>query len=100
MMRPVFRYPYILPTGNLSLSAAENDVLLFPNPATDVIQIKSSESDLFNWSIWDVSGKSVKTGVTFSNEPISVNDLPKGMYFMRVMSKRGLPQTIRFIKTN
>ena len=99
MMRPVFRYPYILPTGNAALTASENEVLLYPNPAADVIQIKSKSTDCFDWSVWDISGKMIKAGVGLNQISIPVDDLSDGMYLMRVATKKGSLRTLRFIKS-
>jgi hypothetical protein len=100
MMRPVFRYPYILPTGNAALTTSENGVLLYPNPASDVVHIKSTSIDYFDWSVWDISGKMIKAGVGLNHASIQVADLSDGMYLMRVSTKKGAHKALRFIKSN
>ena len=100
MMRPVFRYPYILPTGNAALTTSENGVLLYPNPTSDVVHIKSTSIDYFDWSVWDISGKMIKAGVGLNHTSIQVADLSDGMYLMRVSTKKGAHKALRFIKSN
>lgn len=99
MMRPVFRYPYILPTGNEALANSINEVHLYPNPATDYVKIKLKSADYLNWSVWDISGKMIKSGTGLSHETIPVDDLSEGLYFMRVATKLESPRTLRFIKS-
>lgn len=99
MLRPVFRYPYVLPTGTAALSPLSNEVILYPNPASDWFKIKSKSIDGFDWSIWDLSGKMLKSGKGLSQDAITLDDLPDGMYFVRLANKESSPRAIRFIKS-
>lgn len=66
---------------------------VYPNPANDVIQLLfSNENSIADASIFDVSGKLIKE-IKFSgenNEQISISDLAKGLYFIRIAHENGV----------
>lgn len=61
--------------------AAATDLQVFPNPATDFLQVTTSTSNE-PYAIMDVLGRTVDLGLI--NGPISVQDLPSGWYTLRV----------------
>lgn len=69
-----------------ALSVADfetSNVLLFPNPSSDFVKIKSNSS-IEKIAITDVNGRQIKT---FTNvTEFSVTDLSKGIYFVRIDS--------------
>lgn len=78
---------------------------LFPNPATDKINIVSdlfSDSDQYYWKIKDVMGKTYLTGESIpyrKEQSISVNILPQGVYFLHYKNAAGKnEQRFKFIK--
>jgi hypothetical protein len=65
---------------------------VFPNPATDVINVTNAENILVNGiTVTDLNGRTVKTakfdGV--ANASISISDLASGIYMMTVSSDKG-----------
>ncbi len=79
-------------TQNVSIIAAgltdlENDseIRIYPNPATDFIEIKS-KSNYSSIIIIDVNGKLVKE-INNSNSKIDVSNLTKGVYFLKITNK-------------
>jgi hypothetical protein len=84
------------------LTAGTNDekinpsVIVFPNPASDVLQIKGA-ADHSVIKIFDMSGKLVISGNT--DECIDVKGLKKGMYHVILTDNtRAALQTTRFVK--
>ena len=66
---------------------------LFPNPATNLLQLETSQKGKFTVFIQDVSQRVVKKLELFStNGPlttaIDISNLPKGAYFIRVADKQ------------
>ncbi len=76
-------------------SYAEN-IKLFPNPASDFIKIETKEIQLENYSIVNVIGKTIENGVLSADETIQVNNLTKGLYFIRFKTDKGMI-TKRFV---
>jgi len=67
-----------------------SDFTLFPNPATDFVQMKSS-SKVLSLQITDMTGKIFRT-IDFSKQQeggFNVSDLPKGIYIVTCTSSTG-----------
>lgn len=62
----------VLPEGS------NKQVKIFPNPTTDVLHLEGDWSDFASFEIFDITGKSVKTGKVTSR--VDVTDLAKGSY--------------------
>ena len=80
---------YILST-NEQLAAKFN---LFPNPATNVVNITNADNlYVENVTVYDVSGKAIKSHV-FANESniqLNVEDLASGNYILHIQTNGGL----------
>lgn len=63
-----------------------NQLLLFPNPATDQIEI-SNMSTTSHWQLYDVKGLSVAQG---SAPRIELSGLANGVYWVRIASAEGI----------
>ena len=78
-------------------------VQLYPNPSNEVVNLLftlTSFQDI-NYTITDVTGKTLKSDVLnhvgSDAYPISVSDLPNGMYFINCQFKNNsTPQVIKF----
>jgi hypothetical protein len=78
-----------------------NSIVIYPNPATDRIYIKSNEiSKISRIELMNTIGKTVRVienPVSSQNEiSLKVADLPSGIYFVRVMGE-GNTQTMRVL---
>lgn len=82
-----------------SYSELENKISIYPNPAQSEINFKSNNvnfSENTNYSIIDVTGKVVATGVIIDKK-VNVSRLNSGLYFVNIKAN-GLEQTLKFIK--
>ena len=62
-----------------------NQLIIFPNPASDFIQFQTEKSLSAEISIYDRTGKSVLTRSTFgSNEKIDIRQFIPGIYFYQI----------------
>lgn len=60
-----------------------NKTFLYPNPANDIIKL----SGLFkteNYSIFNILGTKVNKGIISVNDEIDIQNLPKGIYFLKL----------------
>lgn len=75
-------------------------ISLYPNPASNLINIKNPDNRSLNYRILDVAGKELRTGiVTTDREPVNIDALPGGMYFVSVTdAQTGNKQLLKFIK--
>ena len=82
----------------------KNNFSIFPNPATDYIQIKSDDCSIMNeekisYTIYSLNGKLIKsnTGIKSNLLTISVSDLAKGTYLIQI-ERKNQTFTKRFVK--
>ncbi|WP_282043130.1 BspA family leucine-rich repeat surface protein [Winogradskyella flava] len=69
------------------------NVTLYPNPTTDYIRVKNLNTrDMY--TIYNVLGKRVDAGQLLTDSKISVAQLEKGIYFLKLENYK----TLRFIK--
>jgi hypothetical protein len=78
----------------MDTSDTETSLLLFPNPSSDFINIKSSKN-ISSATISSIFGQVFKYPVV--NNSIDIRDLAEGIYFLRV-SINDTTETIKFIK--
>ena len=88
------------PVSTDDLQGGYTQVSLFPNPASNQINIKNPDARHLNFRILDVAGKELKNGrVTRDHEPITIDALPAGMYFVAVTDENSdNRQLLKFIK--
>lgn len=98
--------PYIAKVGSLSIGVEENDqqqnpVHVFPNPATNFINLSftGSELSLASLSIRNASGRIVWAGVTDKNHlRIDVSRWRAGMYVLNGLTTSGAAINQTFLK--
>ncbi len=71
----------------------EANVLLYPNPSSDLIRIKSDAYEALKTKIYSLTGQLMLDGIYQSNQDIDVSTLASGLYLIQV---NGL--TIKFSK--
>lgn len=75
-------------TANLATneqSSVNNDISVFPNPTTDVINVKTG-SAITSAEIFDLKGGLIRN-YNDGKSQISISDLPKGVYLLKVKTK-------------
>ncbi len=85
-------------TINLERNKNKNDVILFPNPASDVLTISMENSHNFEIKIYDILGKIVLFEKAETNNiTLTINHLAKGNYFVELKNGQFIT-TKKFIK--
>jgi hypothetical protein len=75
------------PLSIAGTNATTNNVFVYPNPASDVINIEGQDILKGNAVITDVSGKLImNTQLNGSKTGINVSQLPAGVYFLKISS--------------
>jgi len=77
----------------------EINVKVFPNPATNYLNIETNSNELF-YSISDITGKIIIEGKTFGKENIiKISKLHKSIYLLRISNiKTNQTKTFKIIK--
>jgi hypothetical protein len=88
--------PFLVNSSSTHFSI-NNDIEMFPNPANDFLQIKSSEQVLV--VISDVQGRTLHTQQTDKVlTSMDINELPKGIYIVKFLFQGKLISCQKFIK--
>ena len=89
-------------TPNLSIGSFDvNNVVLYPNPAKEMvtIQLKNSSETLQKITIYDLIGKQIKTvsGNGTQQSTINIGELSNGVYMIEIITDNNLKQIRKFI---
>ncbi len=77
---------------------ADNDFVIYPNPASNFIIIKNNSSKNFNLKIFDLTGRIILTkDVSNYTEKIDLSEFTKGVYIIRISSNNKIYNS-KFIK--
>lgn len=69
-----------------SISEVENNIAIFPNPATDIVEISATQN-ITRIEVVSAAGQVLKeTEVNEESVSINVENLPSGTYFVRIFS--------------
>lgn len=88
-------------SNNIGDNNQISEILIFPNPFTEFIILKSNKMVLteFDVNIYNLMGQLVFNGSLESNKPINVSHFQEGMYTI-VIKKGNSLKIDKFIKTN
>lgn len=78
--------PVTGPTASLTSTLLQLSV--FPNPATDYITIRSTTNENVSAQLFNIQGK--KVGEFTNKNKFSVQHLTKGMYILKMKTKKGI----------
>lgn len=76
------------------LSNIKNNISIYPNPAKDVVFVKS-ETPITKIELYDFSGKKIKES---ASKEINISSLQRGNYLVKITDKEGNTQTKNLIK--
>ncbi|MDQ0477001.1 T9SS type A sorting domain-containing protein [Chryseobacterium sp. MDT2-18] len=88
-----FREPITLAI-ELATAEVKTDLTVYPNPAKDLINIKTSKSNIEKVFIFDLSGKLI---MTEKSKRIDISLLPSATYIISIKTSDGL-KSFKFIK--
>jgi len=64
---------------------------IFPNPTKGIVSIQNTENSIQNIGVYDIYGREVlKTEVGSQKTEVDLNSQPKGIYFVKVRTERGV----------
>lgn len=78
----------LLSTG-LNPLIDNSDIQLFPNPASDNFRIIGLECKA-TLKLVDINGKEIITRQVTNNESVSIKNLPKGLYIVKLITQHGI----------
>lgn len=81
----------------IETASSIGSLILYPNPASANVFIRTDSADDLNYEIISIDGKVVSTGVGKSNNGIDISNLSNGVYVMRVLRDEDVA-VLRFVK--
>ena len=72
----------LIATNVEDYTAGDMKVKIYPNPASEILQIEGLEQEV-SFTIFDATGKALKTGKTFNN--VNITELNSGSYFINIV---------------
>jgi hypothetical protein len=79
---------------------AIHSAVVFPNPGTNILHLESGPQVLGNYfQLYDLQGIKVsEEKITTSQQQISTNNLPNGIYIWRIVTKGKIVDSGKWIK--
>jgi hypothetical protein len=74
------------PAGIEEIEPSTSEITIYPNPSKDYINISVENAEIKNVQIYNLTGKLVKQE---KSNKININDLPVGMYIIKVETEAG-----------
>ncbi|HYV92870.1 MAG TPA: T9SS type A sorting domain-containing protein [Chitinophagales bacterium] len=85
-------------TGVTNLSVVNDEIIIFPNPATDEIFIKGfSFFGKTSVSVFDMEGREIISNENYRGETINISSLENGIYLVKIKSAKG-PAVNKLVK--
>ncbi|WP_072008636.1 M43 family zinc metalloprotease [Hymenobacter sp. IS2118] len=72
--------------GGTALRQVTTKMALYPNPATDVLNVSAAQGRDVSVSVYDLSGHVMTQARYNGNGQVQVSELPKGLYYIRTSS--------------
>ena len=85
--------------GNSQSRVSNSSINIYPNPAKDILNIETGNSENSSVQIISADGKLVKTisKLSSTNSQVNISDLSNGIYFIRIQSE-GVVTNHKFVK--
>jgi hypothetical protein len=86
-----------------SFSDIKLKMVIYPNPTTDLVNLKIEDydSDYLSYALFDMRGRKISTDtLTQSESQIQMNDLAPEVYLLNIFDKNKIVKTFKIIKKN
>lgn len=96
-----FQQYYLQITSVFEAEALPFSVEVFPNPTTEILNIKNKESNEFRAVLSDATGRQIKSlKIIGESEQLDLGELPEGMYFLSAFREGLLLKTFKIMKVS
>ena len=92
------RYLFTTTTNTREVSKSSNSFKIYPNPTTDYFMLNDDGDVVSRVVIYNIIGRQVRSYNVVDNYKYSVNDLPEGIYIVRLLNNSG--NTVKTIRLN
>ncbi len=92
------RYLFTTTTSSREVSKSSSSLKIYPNPTTDYFMLSDDSDVIERVVIYNIIGRQVRNYNVVDNFKYSVNDLPEGLYIIRLLNSSG--NTVKTIRLN
>jgi hypothetical protein len=76
--------------GKISFSKTGEEIQIFPNPSSGEFTVFVKNSDSFQFQVYDMSGKIIRSGVSLQSQSnINLSEYKDGLYTIQIMEANG-----------
>ncbi len=93
-----FFLQYQVLTGTEEKSITDKLIVLYPNPASDRVEIKGDYNDFTKATFLDMQG--MQFSINIDSKSINISDLPKGTYAVMFENEKGAVGFSKLVKAN
>lgn len=80
-------------------SVSNSETYIYPNPAQDNLTVLAHFNESFTWSVLDLSGKTIQTGISNQTSmKLNISSFESGIYIIQVKTDSGINEIRKFIK--
>lgn len=77
-----------------------SNLIVYPNPVTDKLQIRSADADIRRIELFDVAGKTIQNKtVNGRNIQLDMKRLQNGIYFLKITYDKRSSETVKMVKS-
>lgn len=96
------QFPYPINCSYLNVENIQKQnsefVVLYPNPTTEFLNVNTTSTQIVDFKICDISGRTLKVGTLTKETIVSLKDFSEGLYFIDFVDKANdLRKTIKII---
>ncbi|RYZ53986.1 MAG: T9SS type A sorting domain-containing protein, partial [Sphingobacteriales bacterium] len=84
----------VIPEQDIKGMVNKNDILVFPNPVSDVLQIQATEDKPYYYQIYNMAGQMVLQG-QFKGGQTDVSSLSPGAYLVRINNAESIVKIVK-----
>jgi len=84
----------VFETKEIEEKVKDDELIVFPNPIQDIINIDGKEGGEYYYQIYNMAGQMVKEG-KFENNQTEVSSLPSGVYLIRINNSDSVVKIVK-----
>ena len=75
----------------------ENEIIVYPNPTSDLLYVKTKSTSKILLTIYDILGKRISKHEIYNSQPIHLSSLEKGVY-IAVIKSQDIVKSVKILK--
>ena len=90
--------PSITSSVDIETNTFDKNIIAYPNPTNGKIHIRLDEFENSKYQLFDISGRPLQQGVLNTNDCLSLEQYPKGIYLLRLYKENQVIKNVKIVK--